>query len=158
MRRSDREITDRTEIIQILQDCDVIHLAICSPDGPPCIVPMSFGMEDTDQGLLLWFHSAKEGRKIRLLEQNPTLSFEADTDRHLLFDGAKQNCSTTYRSVIGTGTIRFVSEEEKLHGLQCLMAHYHMEEKPINTAMIPHTAVFCLKAETLTGKQRKKPE
>ena len=42
MRRSDREITDLGEILSIINDCKVIHLAMVD-DGEPYLLPLNFG-------------------------------------------------------------------------------------------------------------------
>ena len=43
MRRSDREITDLKEIVEIMRKCDVCRLAL-NDDGYPYIIPLNFGM------------------------------------------------------------------------------------------------------------------
>ena len=43
MRRSDREITDLGEILSIINDCKVIHLAMVD-DGEPYLLPLNFGL------------------------------------------------------------------------------------------------------------------
>ena len=42
MRRKDREVTDLSEIIEILKNCDVCRLAL-NDDGFPYILPLNFG-------------------------------------------------------------------------------------------------------------------
>ena len=51
MRRSNREITDLNEIISIINDCKVIHLAMLD-DGEPYLLPLNFGKEAS---ALFWF-------------------------------------------------------------------------------------------------------
>ena len=48
MRRADREVTDRQEILAILNQCTVGHLALVDPYGEPYLVPMNFGWEDKE--------------------------------------------------------------------------------------------------------------
>ena len=43
MRRKDREVTDLSEIIEIMKNCDVCRLAL-NDDGFPYILPLNFGM------------------------------------------------------------------------------------------------------------------
>jgi len=45
MRRNDREIKSREEMLEILSKCDVIRLGINTLDYP-YVVPMNFGVED----------------------------------------------------------------------------------------------------------------
>ena len=70
MRRSDREIADKSEIIRIIEKCDVCRLAL-SQNNAPYIVPMSFGYEYADNKLTIYFHCAKEGRKLDIIRENP---------------------------------------------------------------------------------------
>ena len=44
MRRSDREIKNRDEIIEVMKKCDVCRLAFNDEDYP-YILPLNFGME-----------------------------------------------------------------------------------------------------------------
>ncbi|MCJ7619404.1 MAG: pyridoxamine 5'-phosphate oxidase family protein, partial [Anaerolineae bacterium] len=66
MRRAEREIKDREAIEDILRRATVCRLAVC--DGNvPYVVPLSFGYADN----CLYFHSAREGRKIETIKANP---------------------------------------------------------------------------------------
>ena len=65
-----------------------------------------------------------------------------------------------YESVIGSGRIRILDEEEKTDALMKLMRHYHREteaEVKFNPAAISRTMVYVLTVEKITGK-RKKPK
>ena len=69
MRRNDREVTDINEIKNILNLCKTCHLAMV--DGNmPYVIPLSFGYVMDGDTLTLYFHSAKEGRKIDILKRN----------------------------------------------------------------------------------------
>jgi nitroimidazol reductase NimA-like FMN-containing flavoprotein (pyridoxamine 5'-phosphate oxidase superfamily) len=59
MRRKDREVTDRSEILAIMKQCDVCRIAFAC-DEYPYIVPMNFGLTETDGEVTLYFHSALE--------------------------------------------------------------------------------------------------
>ena len=61
MIRSDREITDRQEMLDIMGRCDVCRLALNGSDGYPYLLPLNFGMEEADGTLYLYFHGAAEG-------------------------------------------------------------------------------------------------
>ena len=77
MRRSDREITDLNEIISIINDCKVIHLAMLD-DGEPYLLPLNFGYTYEDGAFSFFCHSAREGRKLDILRKHPTVAFEMD--------------------------------------------------------------------------------
>ena len=65
MRRKDREVTDREEIAAMIAGMDTIRIAMNAGDGP-YIVPLSFGIEEVDDGFVFYMHSAISGRKIEL--------------------------------------------------------------------------------------------
>lgn len=61
-----------------------------------------------------------------------------------------------YESIIGQGYIEMLSDDEKYNALFILMKHYHQEEFPFNKSVMPHTKVFNLVVEKITGKVRMK--
>ena len=64
MRRKDREVTNPEEIESILRRCRVCRIAMQDEEGL-YILPLSYGYEMDNGCLTLYFHGAKEGRKIR---------------------------------------------------------------------------------------------
>ena len=65
MRRSDREIIDKKEIIEIIRKCDVCRIVLNDKDYP-YIVPLNFGMDIQDGKIVFYFHGADEGKKYDL--------------------------------------------------------------------------------------------
>lgn len=153
MRRSDREITDFGQMVQVMEACDVCRLAFQDGDYP-YIVPLNFGIQVEDGKIVLYFHGALQGKKYELIEKNKKASFEMDCKHRLVMMYEKKNCTMEYESVIGQGRVEIVSAEEKQKGLEILMKHYHKEDFPINQAVISRTNVFKLTVETMTGKRR----
>ena len=95
MRRSDREITDRNEILQVMERCDVCRLAL--NDGEyPYILPLNFGMEQAGEQIILYFHGATEGKKLDLIARDPRASFEMDCGHILHYDKEKGYCTMGY--------------------------------------------------------------
>lgn len=154
MRRKDREVTDFSKMIAILKSCDCCRLGLV--DGNEAyIVPMNFGYDVTDDEVTLYFHCAKEGRKIGLLPKQTVVSFEMDT-KHKLTVG-KNDCdySYLYQCIMGTGTVDILSNDsEKIYGLQRIMDHYtektHWEFNPKYVDMIQ---VLKLSARTWSCKE-----
>ena len=154
MRRKDREVTDLSEIIEIMKNCDVCRLAL-NDDGFPYILPLNFGMAVNGDKITLYFHSALEGYKVGLIRKDNRASFEMDCKHELQYFEDKGYCTMAYESVIGRGHIRILSEEEKLPALKLLMAHYHDgKDMPFSTAAIPRTLVYALEVESITGKRK----
>lgn len=71
MRRTDREITDRQELLDVMARCDVCRLALNDESGYPYVVPLNFGMEEREGTLYLLFHGALTGTKYDRMEQDP---------------------------------------------------------------------------------------
>lgn len=154
MIRSDREITDRSEQLAIIDACDVCRVALNGDDGYPYIIPLNFGVDVEDGQVYLYFHSAKRGKKLDLIKQDARATFEVDCDHEFIFYDERMSCTMGYRSVIGHGSIEILPEEEKKRGLDILMRHYHAEDFPYSEKPIPVTTVWRLKVEGMTGKHR----
>lgn len=155
MRRRDREITEREEMLAVIERCDVCRLAL-NDEEYPYILPLNFGMQLENGEAILYFHGALEGRKYDLIAKDNRASFEMDCGHELLTNEKNGNCTMTYESIIGRGRIEIVPEEKKYEALGILMKHYHIEEFPFNKAIIPQTVVFKLVVEQMTGKRRRK--
>ena len=127
MRRSDREVTDRQEILDILNKCDAIRLGINTSDYP-YIVPMNFGVVDTKPSIALYLHCASEGLKLDLIKKDNRVGFEADCSHRLIAADKACNYAMEYESVIGSGIASICEENElKKKGLQAIMRHYAPE-------------------------------
>ena len=153
MRRSDREITDRKEIIEIINRCDVCRLALNDEDYP-YIIPLNFGMDIEGEQIIFYFHGADEGKKYDLIRKDNRATFEMDCSHQLFMNDEKMSCTMKYESVIGRGRVEIVPEEEKMKGLEILMKQYHQEDFKFGTAIVPKTNVFRLIVEEMTGKRR----
>ena len=113
MRKANREVKDRNEIIEIMKKCDVCRLVFNNGDYP-YIVPLNFGLDTNEEKIILYFHSALEGTKVEIMKREMKASFEMDCKHELQYDEAKGYCTMAYESVIGKGKIRILSEDEKM--------------------------------------------
>lgn len=156
MRRKDREITEENQLRAIMQGCDVCRVALFD-DPYPYIVPLNFGVSGAGEPLALYFHCAREGRKLDLMRKNPHVSFEMDC-AHRLVTGSRA-CDTTmeYESVCGNGLLEPCEEWEKAAGLSRVMAHYCGEQPyAFDEGLLRQTAVLRLTVHTVTAKALKK--
>lgn len=157
MRRSDREISDKNEILEVMEKCDVCRLALNDAEqGYPYILPLNFGMKTDGGQIVLYFHGANEGRKYELIAKDNRVSFEMDCGHRLVLDEISGNCTMNYESVIGRGRIEVAPEEEKDDALHVLMQHYREEDFPYNKAAVPRTTILKLTVEEMSGKRRRK--
>ena len=154
MRKADREIKNKEEIIDIIKRCDVIRLAFNNGDYP-YILPLNFGFEIKKDKVIFYLHSALEGTKVEIMKKDNRASFEMDTKHELQYYEEKGYCTMSYESVIGRGRIRILSEEEKMNALKKLMGHYHeSEDTYFNPAAISRTLVYSLEVEEMTAKRK----
>ncbi len=155
MRRSDREITDSSEILSIINDCKVIRLAMLDEQGLPYIVPLNFGYRFEGDAFTFYCHSAKEGRKIDLLRHDPRVAFELDCRGEL--ETADRTCGYGYyyASVTGSGTAEFLEGEEKLAGLSALMRHMAGREDRFTEEQARGVAVLAIRVRSLSAKAKR---
>lgn len=154
MRRADREIREFDRMLAVADACDCCRLGLLD-DAGAYIVPLNFGYEAEGEKLTLYFHGAGQGKKIDLILEQKSASFEMDT-RHALVEG-ETACAYSYRyqSVMGRGRIRLIEEyEEKVHGLQAIMAHYSRDrEFAFGEEAVNRTAVIKLEVEAWSCKE-----
>jgi nitroimidazol reductase NimA-like FMN-containing flavoprotein (pyridoxamine 5'-phosphate oxidase superfamily) len=149
MRRGDREIKDRKVIEEILARATVCRLGLCT-GGMPYVVPLSFGYQNDR----LYFHSAREGRKIDAIRENPSVCFEVDIDQEVVTGDTPCQWSVRYRSVIGFGRARLLEGiEEKTRALDVILAHYGGVSDDYGEGAVDKVAVIEVRIESLTGKQ-----
>ncbi|RLC18093.1 MAG: pyridoxamine 5'-phosphate oxidase family protein [Deltaproteobacteria bacterium] len=149
MRRKEKEITDIKEIEKFLHQSNVCRLAMVDGDKP-YMVPLNFGYHDG----CLFFHSAKEGRKIDLIKKNPNVCFEFD--QLIKFKKAKIACDwgVEYKSVIGSGKAQLLDDlEEKIEALNIIMAQYSDRMFEYPEKMLEKTIVIKVQIDSMTGKQ-----
>jgi len=149
MRRKEREITDRTEIDEILGLAKVMHLAL-SDDNMPFLVPVFF----TYDGTSLYFHSAKAGTKIEILKKNNNVCFEVSIDNGVVESDMACDFEAKHRTVIGFGKAEFVeSEEEKKQLLNKIVALFTDKKFEFPKGNLNATAVIRIRIDSIKGKK-----
>src|SRR5271157_1414670 len=109
MRRKDREISDRTELEGVIARCQVCHLALASRQGRPYVVPLNFGYAPGEPPVL-YFHCAKQGRKLDVLRENPQCAFVIDRALGLVTRPRACDWGMDYESVMGAGRLEIVTD------------------------------------------------
>lgn len=151
MRKKSREVTDFDQMVSIIKSCDVCRLAL-NDERVPYILPLNFAVTVDGEQVTLWFHGASEGKKLDLIAKDPECSFEMDCSHKIVSDVSTMYCTMQYSSVIGQGTIRIATEEEKVAALQRINDNYHPGGFPVNVKSIPNTTVLRLDVKSMTGK------
>ena len=158
MTKRERQITDRDQILEILDKARVLHLGLCV-DNEPYVVPMNYGYIFEDGKLVLYLHSAVSGKKLDMLRQNPNVFFELDCDL-TPFEG-KVPCQygLAYFSVMGRGTGRIVEDvEEKKRAMSILMKTQTGKDFSFEDRLVSIVAVIRIDVTEYTAKHRPVPE
>lgn len=160
MRRKDREVTDFSKIIEVVDTCDCFRLGLIDDDNLPYIVPLNFGYEVDDGKLVLYFHGAKVGHKAELLRNTIKVSFEMDCEHELKDAGDNASAySYFYASVMGKGEVtELFSYEDKVKAFKAMMQKYaHRDNFTFPQKAIDAVAVYKIAVNTLTCKVHAKP-
>ncbi len=155
MRRTDREVTDSTEILSWLREAPVGRLAFAN-DSEPYIVALNFGILATAP-LTLVFHCAATGRKLDMMSRNPRVCFEADLPGELNDAGAMAcRWGMAFRSVIAWGRLEQIQDEgEKKAALEALMNKYSANRDWVfEPATFESVLVLKLTIDEITAKQK----
>lgn len=116
MRRSDRE-QDRGFALSLIDRCTYGVLSVSTGEETPYCLPLSLVRVDNS----LYFHCAKQGRKLELLRKNPRVcvTFVGQSQPAYL---AEKNMYTDYfQSAIVTGTAyELTGDREKLAALRAI--------------------------------------
>lgn len=162
MRRENRQVKSGKMIREILEECQVARIGTSDRAGM-FIVPVNFGYDFSDHDgkweLKLYFHGAMEGRKAEAFKANPAVAFEMDCRHQIIRKEEACGCSFAYRSIMGSGTIRLLAEnDEKLLGLRKLMEHMAPgSECRFSPEIVERTAVYCVEAAEFSGKENPYP-
>ena len=157
MRRKDREITDKQDILEVMRKCDVCRIALHNGDYP-YVVPLNFGLQVENDMPVLYFHGALEGKKYELIEKDNRASFEMDCGHQLILDKAQGNCAMEFESVIGQGIAELAPEEKKEDLLKKLLEHYRIPFQSFSQAHLERTAVYQIIVKQYTAKRRPIPQ
>ena len=155
MRRNDREVSDKDEIVKFISEQQIIRVGFAD-DGEVYIVPVNYGFEVCGENFVFYFHGAKAGRKFELAKKSPDVGFEIDGEYQLIPSENACGHSAHFKSVIGNGRLVLIEDnDEKIHALDRIMVQvsgkcgWEFSEK-----MLDGTAVFRLEVRELTCKAK----
>lgn len=148
MRRSDKQIEDKAEIESIIRDSTICHLALCA-DDQPYVVPLNFGYDKES----LYFHCAREGRKIDIIRRNPPVCFSFVPDHRVVPSETSCGWTTKYRSVTGFGTASLVDDRKsKVEALGIIMEQYSGDKVQFEDNAVDKVLIIRVDVESMTGK------
>ena len=173
MRRKDREM-DKEFGISIIDKSDYGLISMIDEKGQSYGLPLSIARKENT----LYFHSAREGKKVRALKANPkvTIAFvgrvnvpENYTEEEL--DKMNEEPSqavqfissvftTEFESSLVSGSVKLIEEEdEKIKGMRVICQKYTPTKMDyFDTAIkagLARTDVYSLEIEEITSKRKK---
>ncbi len=157
MRRSEREVTELSDIKKMLDSAGVVHIGMI--DGnKPYVVPMHYGYEIVNDSLVLYLHSAKEGRKIEIIRMNPDVFIEIEAPFEIIpSDTSPCAYSTAYFSVMADGKACIVEKvEEKVRALSLLMSVQTGHKMDITSQMADGVEIIRVDTYNLSAKRNRK--
>lgn len=158
MTRRERQVTDPEKIKYILDTAKVLHLGLCVEDQP-YVVPMNYGYTLEDGRLVLYLHSARQGKKLDMIRANPRVFFEAECDLRPFAGTVACQYGMSYASVMGRGTARIVEDvEEKKQAMALLMKTQTGKEFSFQEPLVSIVAVIRVDVTEYTAKHRPFPE
>jgi nitroimidazol reductase NimA-like FMN-containing flavoprotein (pyridoxamine 5'-phosphate oxidase superfamily) len=155
LRRKDKAIADETEVKAILQEAKHVTLAL-SLNNEPYLVTLSHVFDEERN--CIYFHCAREGRKIGILKVNSSVWGQA-----LIDNGYQQgDCDYFYRTAQFHGKVTFVDEPtEKEYALRTLIEHLDNDaETIIKNQITPHSmgriTIGRIDIDFMSGKKAEK--
>ena len=107
--------------------------------------------------LRLVFHSAHEGRKLRMMEENPHVCFEMEPHVEMTGGGQRvRNYTTYFDCIMGEGTLRRVNESpEKERLLRILVEHHGLTgEWEVAQSHLDRCTALLLEADWVSMKRK----
>ncbi len=115
IRRKEKEISDKNEMLAILENAKYITIAMCV-DNEPYLVTLSHGY-DRERNCI-YFHCAREGKKIDILKEQNKVWGQALMDKGYV----QGSCDHLYATTQFMGRVTFVeNSDEKKHALEIMI-------------------------------------
>jgi nitroimidazol reductase NimA-like FMN-containing flavoprotein (pyridoxamine 5'-phosphate oxidase superfamily) len=151
IRRKEKEIKDKKLMIKILQETKYITIAMCK-ENIPYLVTLSHGYDI--EGNVIYFHCAKNGKKIDILKKNNIIWGQA------ILDKGYQNgkCDQLYATTQFYGKVSFIDDiNEKKHALITMIEQLEQQpekviKKQITKQSLNRVNIGRINIEYMTGK------
>jgi uncharacterized protein len=161
MRRKEFEVSDKSQIEEVLGSAEIGHLAFNGLDGWPRLTALNYAYD----GRILW-HGAVAGERFECLKKDPRATFFAVSlqtylPSHFLYEENASGSSVAFKSVAVRGRCRLIDDlKEKCAVLNLLMEKYQPEgryrrlspEDEMYEKILRATGAFALFPEEMTGK------
>jgi len=153
LRRKDKEIADERLLKKILKTAKYVTIAL-SMNDEPYLVSLSHGYDEKKN--CVYFHCAREGKKLQYLRSNNTVWGQALLD----YGYSEGECTYLYASVHFSGRVTMLEDlEEKREALACMIRQIDKNPETLITDLRPerlrNTVVGRIDVAYMSGKKSK---
>jgi nitroimidazol reductase NimA-like FMN-containing flavoprotein (pyridoxamine 5'-phosphate oxidase superfamily) len=125
IRRKEKEITDKNEMLAILEEAKYVVIAMCK-DNEPYLATVSHGLDRKQD--CIYFHCAKEGKKIDILSKHNKVWGQALLDKGYI----QGSCDQLYATTQFMGRVTFIDDmKEKRHALEVMIMALENDPKKV---------------------------
>lgn len=153
VRRKDKEITDERTLKAIFKTGKYMTIAL-SMDNKPYLVSLNYGYDE--ENYCLYFHCAKEGRKMQYLASNDEVWGEILLD----YGYREGECAYSYASIHFSGKVSLIDDlESKRKAVECMIRHVDRNPETLlstlDTHRLQNTTVGKIDLRFVSGKKSK---
>lgn len=157
MTKREREVTDPSQILEILDTCKILHLGLVDGDQP-YIVPMNYGYTMEDGHLTLYLHAATKGYKLDLMRANPRVCFSMECDVQMFEGRVACQYGTVYKSLMGKGMAELIEDvEDKKKFLSIFMKTQTGKDFAFDDRMVSIVSIIKIDVSDYSAKARPLP-
>lgn len=156
MRRKDKALTELADIEAVILESPYVTLGF-NDNGESYMVPLDFGYASNGKKLgALYFHCARSGRKLDIIDKNPKVSLLFVSQNSLFDEGDGSlacTLSTEYRSVMALGAAHIIEDEPlRTEGIRIILQRYGCEARHVAPEKLAKTAIVRVDISGATGK------
>jgi nitroimidazol reductase NimA-like FMN-containing flavoprotein (pyridoxamine 5'-phosphate oxidase superfamily) len=154
IRRKEKAIENKKEIIAIIKNAKYITIAMSHKDEP-YLATLSHGYDS--ENYCIYFHCAQEGKKIDILKKNNIVWGQALEDAGY----AAGSCDHLYATAQFRGRVSFIKDtEEKKHALETMIHALEPDpekviEEQVTEKSLKRINIGRIDIEYMTGKKAK---
>jgi len=137
-------------IRDVLKNALIMRIGMAD-NNSPYVVPVNFGYDENN----LYFHSKMKGKKLEIMEKNPSVCFELDYGVELMTADEACKWDTRFRSVVGYGTVKMLTNiADKTTGFDAIMKKYAGDRKfTYDEKHFEHAVVMCITISEMKFKE-----
>ncbi len=154
MRRVEKEIKDKEDLLEILKGGKYSVISMCK-ENEPYIVTLSYGYNEDRNAF--YIHCSNEGQKIDFIKSNPYVCGTVIED-----NGYEEECGQAFRSVVFRGKMEIVEDlEEKKIGFNSLLNQLEKDPNGMKEKFFEkeetyqNTGMLRLDITDISGKEEK---